>query len=114
MTTIFSDPGYEYLELRRHWHAGSEKYAGADAFVTAITQGWKVDGDIYLEEHWHAGSRLVVVFHVELVSGDERMTMPVLSNPYMRRVMRRLATKVRPIEERDSIRNRQHNNGTRS
>jgi hypothetical protein len=57
-------------------------------------------GDIYREEFWHAGTRLTSVFHVTLKRGDETMVMPVISNPYARRLIYQNRITVRPIEER--------------
>jgi hypothetical protein len=90
----------DYPDIVRHWSAISEKFAGADCFITALRDGWRVVGDIYHENFWHAGTRLTGVFHVTLKRGDETMLMPVISNPYARRLMYMNRVTVRPIEER--------------
>ena len=89
-----------YPDVYRYWSVGCEAYAGGDALLTKMRQGWEIDGAIYSEDHWHAGMRLVVVFHIELVRGDEKMHMPVVSNPFVRRLIRQEALQVRSIEER--------------
>ena len=102
-----------YMRTIRHWHPGSEEWAGADCLLTAIDNGWEVDPTVYIQESWHAGSRLVTIFHFELKKGDETLEMPVITNPYARRLMRRLTTQQKPLEERDAIRRRQRESGAR-
>ena len=90
----------DYPDIVRHWSPISEKFAGADGFITALRNGWQVVGDIYHETFWHAGTRLTGVFHITLKRGDEVMEMPVISNPYARRLMYINQVTTRPIEER--------------
>ena len=40
----------------RHWCA-DEKYAGGDALLTVIDQGWVIGGVIFRQDFWHAGIR---------------------------------------------------------
>jgi hypothetical protein len=89
-----------YPAFHRHWHPGSERFAGGDALLTAVDDKWEVSRVCYLEEHWHAGTRLVTVYHFELQRGEERMTMPVITTPYVRRIIRREQFEVVPIAER--------------
>lgn len=108
MTLLFSnDAAYEYMQVNRHWHSASERYAGGDALATAINRGWRVGTTVYHEQHFHAGARAVSVYHFALELDGVEMTMPVLSNPYVRRVMRRLKADVVPFEQRVSARERQ-------
>jgi hypothetical protein len=48
-----------------------------------------------------------MVFYFELRKGEETMTMPVLSNPYARRMLKMLKIKPLPVEEREIARRRQ-------
>ena len=112
MTTVYSDPGYDYMEMQRHWHPGSEKYTGADALVTAFVNGWRPETTVYYEEFWHAGSRLVTVYYVELARDDEQVTMPIITNPYMHRILRNMTAELHPVEDREMIRRRQHSSGS--
>ena len=101
MATLYNnDAKFDYLELHRHWDPMSERYAGADALLTAMNKGWKPAQTVHFEEYWHAGSRLVTIYHFDLTRGDEQMTMPVLSNPFARRILKRVATDVVSIDER--------------
>lgn len=90
-----------YPVFKRHWHPGSEKYAGGDALLTALDHDWDVKDTCYLEEFWHAGTRLVTIYHFELERGDEKMDMPVITTPYVRRILREQNFKILPIAERN-------------
>jgi hypothetical protein len=91
----------DYPDIVRHWSPISEKYAGADCLVTAVRNGWRVVGEVYVENFWHAGTRLTSVYHLKLVSGDETMLMPVISNPYARRLIDMNRITLHPMEERN-------------
>jgi hypothetical protein len=86
--------------IYRHWHPESEKYTGGDALLTAIDEGWHVDGVIFRQEFWLAGVRRVCVFHVDLRRGDETAKMLVMQNPYVTRLVHELATQVVLINQR--------------
>jgi hypothetical protein len=77
----------EYLDVTQHWCPLSEKYAGGDALLTAVDEGWNMGSRVICEEHWFAGMRLTRVFHIELHRNGERRIMPVLHNPYVDRML---------------------------
>jgi len=85
-----------YWRMVRHWHAGSEPYAGGDCLLTALNEGWDVSARLIADEHWYAGTRCVMVYHFELTRGDETMTMPVLTNPFVERLIAQSALHVVP------------------
>lgn len=89
-----------YPVFKRHWHAGSEDFAGGDALLTALDDDWTVSPTCYREEYWQAGTRLVTVFHFELQREGEKMNMPVITSPYIRRIIRNEGFNVKPIAER--------------
>jgi hypothetical protein len=93
---------YAYSHLVRHWHAGSEKYAGGDALFTALDNGWDIDENVTYEEHWSAGAgaQCVVVFYFQLKRGGETMTMPVITNPFVRRILNDMDAKLIPAKEK--------------
>lgn len=99
-----TDLHVEYPDMTRHWHPLSERFAGGDALLTALQRGWEISGTIWADEFWHGGSRLTIIFYMTLVRGDEQMTMPVLTSPWVRRVMKKWALQVRPMSERDEKR----------
>jgi len=106
-----NDNHFGYMKIHRHWSDQSEKYAGGDSLLTALESGWELDETVYYEDFWYAGSRQVTIYHVELKRADQKIAMPVLSNPYIRRLLPRLATKVLPVSERSSGLRRQSNAG---
>jgi hypothetical protein len=78
----------QYPDFSRHWCDTSEQYAGGDALLTAMQNEWIAEKTCYEEHHWHAGTRLVTIYHFELHNGDETLHMPVITNPYVRRILR--------------------------
>jgi hypothetical protein len=78
---------YGYAHLVRHWHEGSEKYAGGDALFTALDNGWEIEDTVVYEEHWSSGAQCVVVFQFHLTNGSDSMTMPVITNPFVQRIL---------------------------
>lgn len=85
---------YAYSHLIRHWHAASERYTGGDALFTALDEGWTFDDSVTYEEHWIAGAQCVVVFLFELKRGAETMTMPVITNPFVQRLLLNMEAKL--------------------
>jgi hypothetical protein len=77
----------EYMDVTQHWHPESEPFAGGDALLTALYDGWRMLKDVTCETHWFAGMRQTNIYYVDLVRGDERMTMPVTHNPYVDRML---------------------------
>ena len=88
----------DYLDVEQHWSPKSEKYAGGDGLVTALDRGWEISGDVRREEKQYAGLRTVTIYHVPLVRGDETMTMPVLHNPYVNRLLRLSSIRVVDVQ----------------
>ncbi|MFW5696368.1 MAG: hypothetical protein ACOCXR_01140 [Phototrophicaceae bacterium] len=83
-------PNYhvDYMEVVQHWHPQSEPYAGGDALMTLIAQGWQMQRDVYVEKREFAGLRSVSVYHVSLVRDGKTMKVPVVRNPYINRLLR--------------------------
>ena len=94
------EPDESVGRIYRHWHQGSEKYTGGDALLTAIDNGWVVDGVIFRQEFWLAGVRRVCVFHVDLRRDGESAKMLVMQNPYVTRLMHELGSQVVLINQR--------------
>jgi hypothetical protein len=93
----------EDINIYRHWHAGSEKYAGSDSLATKIYLGWTVGEVVYREEHWRAG-RCSMVYHFTLERDGETMTMPVIANPYLWRYLTDAPVQVVSMAERQPVR----------
>ncbi len=77
----------DFIDTYRHWHPQSEPYAGGDALATALFMGWKSKNIVLLEHHWLGGSRRINIYHFELLHGDQSVAMPVISNPYVERLI---------------------------
>jgi hypothetical protein len=73
----------EYMDVTQYWSPRSQQYAGCDALITALANGWEMKEQVVCEEHWYAGMRQTLIYHVELHRNDEKMTMPILHNPYV-------------------------------
>jgi hypothetical protein len=96
----------DYPDIRRYWSETSQHYAGGDHLLTAFQRDWQIPDTVYEEVHWLGGSRPIKVYYFELSCGDARMTMPVISNPFVRRMIRYMKLKVLPIAERPAVRER--------
>ena len=91
-----------YPDVVRHWSPVSEKYAGGDQLVTLLNEGWQIKETIFCETIWHAGTRPVEIYHMDVVRGDEAMPVPVIANPYVRRIILTMPFHMRAIDEHDA------------
>ncbi len=75
----------------RHWCPRSEAFAGGDCLVAALYAGWSVYETVccamFTDASRFGVSRQIVVYYFKLSRGDETMTMPVISNPFIRRLI---------------------------
>ena len=92
----------DYPDIKRYWSSISQRIAGGDNLLTALQRNWQIIGDIYEEQFWHGGSRLVTVYHIELSKNGITVFMPVITTPFVRKVVRGMGKKPLPIEERPS------------
>lgn len=88
MNNTSSNYHMDYFDVAQHWHPDSEKYAGGDALVTLLSNGWEIQREVGVEDRFFAGLRSVSVYHLTLKRGDEVMRMPVIRNPYINRIIR--------------------------
>ncbi len=95
-----NEPDDNVGRIYRHWSPQSEKYTGGDALLTALDEGWSVDGVIFRQEFWLAGVRRVSIFHLDLHREDESARMLVMQNPYVTRLVHELGTQVVLINQR--------------
>jgi len=84
----------EYLDVAQHWDASSQPYGGGDALITLLSQGWEMNGTIYMEYKWFGGNRRIRVYHCDLYRDDDHMTLPVIHNPYVNRLLRQPQFKI--------------------
>ena len=77
----------QYPDVNRHWSPRSEDFAGADCLVTAMMRGWELGYRVVHETHMHGGARMVNIYRFQLRKGERQITMPVLENPYVTRLL---------------------------
>lgn len=83
-----TDLHFAYQDMYRHWHAESERYTGGDALNTALEEGWHINDIVSYKEIRHTGARGTVIYYFDLTRGkDEAVTMPVVGNPYVERLV---------------------------
>jgi hypothetical protein len=93
-----TDFHYAYQDMYRHWHGDSERYTGGDALNTALDEGWTINDVVGFQEINHMGSRGTVIYHFELTRGEaEAVTMPVIGNPYVDRLVLMMQFKLVPL-----------------
>jgi len=85
--TDFKQLLYTYADTYRHWCPLSEPYTGVDALISALREGWVINGTAYCQEFWRGGSRPVAVYYFELINDNDVVTMPVITNPYLPRII---------------------------
>lgn len=85
---------------QRHWCPVSEKFASGDALLSALDQGWTVEGVVFREDHWAAGVRRVPIYHIKLVRGDDCVTMIIVQNPFVQRLVNGLGVQLVLMNQR--------------
>lgn len=95
---LLTDHHFAYLEVFRHFHPESQRWAGGDALYTALENGWVANSAVGLEERWRSGGHGTPIYYFDLTRGDDRMLMPVIGNPYVRRLIRHMKAVLVPVE----------------
>ena len=80
----------EDISFYRHWHLQSERFAGGDSLATALFEGWTLREPVLRDNYWCAGTREVHVFHFHLMRDGAYMTLPVLGNPFVDRLIKEM------------------------
>jgi hypothetical protein len=102
---------HEYYTLTdRHWHAGSEPYTGGDSLLTAIRNGWQLLNLAYEQIIQLRGGRTVHVIYFQFIQSSERITMPVVVNPFVERLLVERKMMLHPMREATSLSEANHNN----
>lgn len=87
---------HTYTETDRHYHPRSESYTGADSILTAQRNGWRLVNIAYRADHQLRGGRFTTLYHFKLVRQGETMLMPVVSNPFVTKMLESRHIIVRP------------------
>ena len=72
----------------QHWSYSSERFAGGDNLLTALSRGWEIEEKVQLKRHWFAGMRCIEIFHFTIQRDDKTVDMPVVGNPYVYRFVK--------------------------
>ncbi|MBZ0292372.1 MAG: hypothetical protein K8L99_07365 [Anaerolineae bacterium] len=106
MEKQFNDFYASHLDLTRHWCPLSQPYAGVDALLSFLNGGWTMEDAIACDEHWLGGNRRILVYYFVLTNQEDVVTMPVLCNPVLDRLLTQLCqrdTSVVGMEQEVSI-----------
>lgn len=87
MITRFREFYPNQIDVSRHWCPRSQPYAGVDALLARLDSGWKIQGDIGFDEHWFRASRRILVYKFRLTKQDNCVTMYVVHNPVLERLL---------------------------
>lgn len=95
---------FAYMSFVRHWDATSEAFTGGDALFTFLSEGWSLDETVTYEEYWLSGVRPITIYYFTLEKDDQKLNMPVITNPYVRRVVSETGVKLEALGEKKTSR----------
>jgi hypothetical protein len=70
-----------------HWDPRSEQYATTGHLYSAIRRGWEVYQYVVIRTHYFSGGRKTQIYYFDLRNGDHKVTMPVIENPALVRLV---------------------------
>jgi hypothetical protein len=86
-TTAVSNYHAQYVDVTtQHYDPRSERFAGGDQLLTALANRWEVERCVLLR-YAFAGRRYSKVYEFTLRRADDVMIMPVIDNPYIKRIV---------------------------
>jgi hypothetical protein len=99
--TIYNPEGMHerFTSTKRHFSPDSEQYTGADSLLSAQRCGWRLVNIAYEEYILMRGGRYTSLYYFKLARGAEKMIMPILSNPFVLRMLeqRRMIVRSLPV-----------------
>lgn len=99
--TIYNPEGVHerFTITNRHFSPDSEYYTGADSLLTAQRYGWRLVNIAYEEHVLMRGGRYTSLYYFKLIRGAEKMIMPILSNPFVLKMLetRRMIVRSLPV-----------------
>jgi hypothetical protein len=87
----------KYTNTNRHFSPASERYTGADSLLTAQRYGWRLVNIAYEEYVLMRGGRYTSLYYFKLIRDTEKMIMPILSNPFILRMLEQRQMIVRSL-----------------
>ncbi len=71
-----------------HWSSESQSYASGDILINYLRNGWTPAHSVMMQTFHFGGYRHVHVFRFRLTQGDQTLTIPVIANPIIDRLIR--------------------------
>jgi hypothetical protein len=90
---------YDDENNHRHWSPETDNFACGDALTGVLEDGWKPAHVVFREDCWRGGLRHVSVYHVRLARGDEKVTMHVVQNPGVDRILHDMDVQIVQMNE---------------
>lgn len=91
-----SNAHFAYLDVITHWCPQSQRFAGGDALLTYLDEGWEIGTKVFYEEFGQTGGRQIVVYYFELHRDNQTIRMPVITNPYVLRLVQNMSLDIVP------------------
>lgn len=90
----FTRVNLEDKDIYRHWSPKSQKFVGGDTLLTALESGWEITGSVLLQEYACISNRCTYVYHLELQREWETISIKVIENPCVMRMLRHITVKI--------------------
>jgi len=78
--------------IYRHWSLGSQVFVGGDMLLTALDSGWEIAGTVLRQEYLCISNRCTYVYHLELHRDRVIISMRVIENPWVKRMLRQFTS----------------------
>ncbi len=79
-------------DIYRHWSPGSQIFVGGDTLLTALDSGWEIAGTVLRHEYLCISDRCTYVYHLELHRDRTIISMSVIENPWVVRILRQFTS----------------------
>jgi hypothetical protein len=83
----------------RHWSPESQSYASGDILMNFLRSGWVPEHLVAVETFYFSDCRHVNVFRFRLTKGEQTLTIPVVANPIIRRLIKECRIDCFPISQ---------------
>ncbi len=70
------------LSKCRYWSPTADCHATGDQLLGFLVLGWTIESRVEVEILWYGEGRRSLLYHLTLVKDNQRLLMPVLSNPF--------------------------------
>ncbi len=80
--------------IYRHWSPMSQTFVGGDTLLTALDSGWGIQGTALLAQYLRTGNCCTYVYHLDLQRDGECISMKVVENPWVTRLLHQLQVEI--------------------